>query len=121
MNIRYFFIKDRLKSEGIEVVYCPTGKMIADFFTKPLQGLLFRKFRDVVLGYIHISKLKDEPAKRDLNTNQEFVGCNLLTETKENVKNDKRGFESENVKTGTPLHTPNNKTITWADVVIGKK
>ena len=121
MNIRYFFIKDRLKSEGIKVVYCPTGKMIADFFTKPLQGRLFRKFRDVVLGYIHISELKDEPAKRDLNTNQECVGCNLLTVTKENVKNDKRGFESENVKADTPLHLPNNKTITWADVVIGKK
>ena len=58
MNIRYFFIKDRLKTEGIKVVYCPTGKMIADFFTKPLQGRLFRKFRDVVLGYIHISELK---------------------------------------------------------------
>ena len=68
--------------------------MIADFFTKPLQGRLFRKFRDVVLGYIHISELKDKPEKSDLNTNQECDGCNLLTETKEKVKNDKRGFES---------------------------
>ena len=95
--------------------------MIADFFTKPLQGRLFRKFRDVVLGYIHISELKDEPAKSDLNTNQECVGCNLLMETKENVKNDKRGFELENEKADNPLHPPYNKTITWADVVKGKK
>ena len=61
---------------------------------------------------------------RHHNTENNFinpVGCNLLTETKENVKNDKRGFESENVKADTPLHPPNNKTITWADVVIGKK
>lgn len=43
MDNRYFFIKDRLESEGIEVVYCPTGKNIVDFFTKPLQGSLFRK------------------------------------------------------------------------------
>ena len=27
------------------------------FFTKPLQGNLFRKFRDVILGYVHIKTL----------------------------------------------------------------
>ena len=32
--------------------------MLADFLTKPLQGSLFRKFRDVILGYVHISTLK---------------------------------------------------------------
>jgi hypothetical protein len=50
MNIRYFFIKDRLQSENIQVKYCPTESMLADFFTKPLQGRLFRKFRAVLLG-----------------------------------------------------------------------
>ena len=28
----------------------PTEEMIADFLTKPLQGALFRKFRDLLLG-----------------------------------------------------------------------
>jgi len=32
--------------------------MLADFFTKPLQGNLFRKFRDVILGYKHVDTLK---------------------------------------------------------------
>ena len=54
MDNRYFLIKDCLNTERITVEYCPTGKMIADFFTKPLQGNLFRKFRDLVLGYKHI-------------------------------------------------------------------
>jgi hypothetical protein len=31
--------------------------MIADFFTKPLQGGLFRKFRDVVMGITTILSL----------------------------------------------------------------
>jgi hypothetical protein len=31
-------------------MYCPTGEMIADFFTKPLQGAQFYKFRDAILG-----------------------------------------------------------------------
>ena len=33
--------------------------MIADFFTKPLQGYLFKKFREIVLGYKHISTLHE--------------------------------------------------------------
>ena len=36
INIRFFFIKDILKREGIEVEHCPTERMVADFFTKPL-------------------------------------------------------------------------------------
>ena len=36
--------------------------MLADFFTKPLQGALFRKFRDVILGYNHIDSLTLAPA-----------------------------------------------------------
>jgi Reverse transcriptase (RNA-dependent DNA polymerase) len=57
IDIRYFFFKDRITSENIQVIYCPTDEMLADFFTKPLQGVLFRKFRDVILGYKHISSL----------------------------------------------------------------
>ena len=35
--------------------------MLADFLTKPLQGSLFRKFRDVILGYQPVSSLNREP------------------------------------------------------------
>ena len=41
MDIRYCWIADRLKSENISIDYCPTLKMLADFFIKPLQGSLF--------------------------------------------------------------------------------
>ena len=59
INIRYFFIKERTMTEGITIWHCPTLEMLADFFTKPLQGALFRKFRDVILGYKHVSTLAD--------------------------------------------------------------
>ena len=36
--------------------------MLADFFTKPLQGALFRKFRDVILGHKHTNTLMPTPA-----------------------------------------------------------
>ena len=42
INVRYFFIANRVKSNKIRIEYCPTGMMIADYFTKPLQGVIFR-------------------------------------------------------------------------------
>ena len=59
MDNRYFWMKDCLKIENITLQYCPTGHMIADFFTKPLQGSLFHKFRDIIVGHKHISDLSD--------------------------------------------------------------
>jgi hypothetical protein len=50
INIRYFFVTDRINAKEISVEYCPTGEMIADFFTKPLQGSLFKKFRDQIMN-----------------------------------------------------------------------
>jgi hypothetical protein len=61
IKIRYFFMQDRFWSKGISVVYCPTNKMLANFFTKPLQGSLFRKFRAVLLGHCHVNTLKKSP------------------------------------------------------------
>ena len=47
INIRYFWISDRLNRESIKVKYCPTECMLADFFTKPLGGSLFRTIRGI--------------------------------------------------------------------------
>ena len=41
------------------VQHCPTLSTLADFFTKPLNGSLFQKFRDVILGYKHVSFLRE--------------------------------------------------------------
>ena len=50
INIRYFFIKDTIKREEIDLQYCPTESMVADFFTKPLQGKLFKYLRNMIMG-----------------------------------------------------------------------
>ena len=47
-----FFIKDVLQREDIELKHWPTERMIADYFTKPLQGSLFRKMKDSIMGVI---------------------------------------------------------------------
>ena len=50
INIRYYFVTDRISAGELNVSYCPTLDMIGDYFTKPLQGSLFRKFRNIILG-----------------------------------------------------------------------
>jgi hypothetical protein len=44
ISIRYFFVTDRISAKELNVEYCPTLDMLGDYFTKPLQGSLFRKF-----------------------------------------------------------------------------
>jgi hypothetical protein len=56
INIRYFFITDRVNKKEVSVVWCPTGDMIGDYATKPLQGALFRKFRDQIMGVVPVNK-----------------------------------------------------------------
>ena len=52
INIHYFFITDMVAQGNVSLVWCPTGDMIGDFMTKPLQGDLLRKFRDQIMGVI---------------------------------------------------------------------
>jgi hypothetical protein len=49
-DIRYFYVKDLIDRGVINVSHCMSEDMIADFFTKPLQGKRFDKFRDVILN-----------------------------------------------------------------------
>jgi hypothetical protein len=58
INIRYFFITDRVNMKEISVRRCPTKKMVADFMTKPLQGSHFRNLRDYIMGRVRSTKPK---------------------------------------------------------------
>jgi hypothetical protein len=43
INIRYFFLKERIDAQEIKVVHLPTEDMVCDVLTKPKQGAAFRK------------------------------------------------------------------------------
>jgi hypothetical protein len=48
-DIQYFFVTDRIAAGDMKIEYCPTGDMVADFFTKPLQGSSFQRFRNFII------------------------------------------------------------------------
>jgi hypothetical protein len=50
INMRFYFITDRICGRELSVEHCPTQDMIADFFNKPLQGKLFYKFRSLIMN-----------------------------------------------------------------------
>jgi len=50
INIRYYFVADRVAGGELRIEHCPTGDMVADYFTKPLQGAPFYKLRDLIMN-----------------------------------------------------------------------
>ena len=73
--------------------------MIADFFTKPLQGGSFRRLRDVVMGAKHYSTL--EHSKEDI---QERVGNDGFED------NDSGDIDRENVNSKVSLNNSPNQS-----------
>jgi hypothetical protein len=55
INTRFFFVHDRIEKGEIVLEYTPTEHMVADFFTKPLQGNLFVRMRDKLCGVVAFS------------------------------------------------------------------
>ena len=50
IDIKFFFLHDRIKADHIIVICKITKEMIADLLTKPLQEKLFQELRDQVLN-----------------------------------------------------------------------
>jgi hypothetical protein len=50
LDIRYFYVKDLIDRGIVSVEHCSTMDMIADFFTKPIQGKRFQILRDIILN-----------------------------------------------------------------------
>ena len=49
IDVKYFFLRDRLLRKQLKLVHTPTEEMIADILTKPLQGLQFTKLRALMM------------------------------------------------------------------------
>ena len=130
INVRYFFVVDKVKNKEIEIKYCPTEFMIADYFTKPLQGRLFHALRDIIMGKESIFELM----KQYFQIKERIGNSHVSKDKIENEKNEKEKeieddtelwncAEAQNIN-GTVhdlKHTVDRmnskKRITWTDVV----
>jgi hypothetical protein len=135
INIRYFFITNRVNKEEVLVVWCPTGDMIGGYATKPLQEALFRKFRDQIMGVTpardpgpgktnsgvgktETSKNKPNkvkvislvPPRKETET-QECVGCRTQDRAKRGPRRVKKVADSEIFDQST------GKSVSYAQVV----
>ena len=70
INVRYFWVKDQVDQKIVKIEYCPTEIMLADFFTKPLNGYLFQYLKAFVMGHRPISELQRvSKEQRKINEN----------------------------------------------------
>jgi hypothetical protein len=112
INIRYFFITDRIARKEVAIQYCPTKEMVADYFTKPLQGELFYKFRDQIMGVVPMNTITGD--HRSV----------LDDESTHPISSEKPSTVSPKVPTSAPpkraAFTSPTTTQSWADVVKSK-
>ena len=112
----------------MEIKYCPTEMMLADYFTKPLQGRLFHSLRDIIMGKTSIFEMLDQyfPIKERVGNNEkceeETKGKNSGTRSEVQTLNSDTEIrnilgtdscDSEN----TDLLNSKRVAQTWADVV----
>ena len=71
INVQYFFVKDRIDKKELKVEYCPTHLMLADYFSKPLRGKLFREQREYLMGWRPLSDLIQQISNHEVE--KDFV------------------------------------------------
>ena len=49
-DIKLFYVTDLIERDEVDIEYCPTEDKVADYFTKPLSGAQFYRFRDLIMN-----------------------------------------------------------------------
>ena len=122
LSLTYYFITDQIERKRARVAYCPTDDMIADFFTKPLQGTKFKKFRDAILnvpgaemlplpGEIHAHHFV-------LTSGQECVETHVTSGTRTCAHQNESGAESQIRPRTVKVRTPVGQD--WHEAISGR-
>ena len=106
-------MKDRVREDEINIIYCPTEIMVADYFTKPLQGSLFAKLRNVIMEYYHPSTLLKMSSSSDEERVE--ISANLATSDEVLNRETNNGTKIESVESSS---VPEIKAGTIANDII---
>jgi hypothetical protein len=117
INIRYFFITDRIARKEVAVQYCPTKEMVADYFTKPLQGVLFYKFRDQILGLVPMETITGD--QRSVLDQESKVIPGGIVKMPRKVRRPSGPRKRARIKNpvGLQADKPSQSRRSWAEVV----
>ena len=80
IHIRYFFTKDVIDRGDMELKHCPTEEIIADFYTKPLQGKNYYKMRQMIMGHSTMS-VKERIGDHQKNATEHGTDSTVLKKT----------------------------------------
>ena len=120
IGIRFSFIKDRVDKGEIEVVFCLTERMLADFVTKLLQGCAFIRMRDVMMGisdlsFLFVSKEGTGIRVKHVVTRDEIVRKELSENADEASKNADKALKNPDVSVLFPVNHRNlHSAVTMA-------
>ena len=94
--------------------------MAADFLTKPQQGALFYRMRDMLMGHTPMPHIEDPPVSSQ-STTQERVGSKNIGVNERRTDGESPGGSTQETNPhGKPAGIrANQKTVTWADRVRG--
>ena len=65
IGIKFLWVANRMKQGKISFKHFPTDKMLEDLFTKSLQGIKFKLFRRVIMGWYDVAALLDDSDNKD--------------------------------------------------------
>ena len=111
INICYFFVTDHIQLKEVMVKYCLTDEILADMFTKPLQGLTFHHFCTTILnlpddnevcptivpmaGHRRRSVLENEPTTCDSGQTNRSIRSERSKQITEQLAKDNIGRKNE--------------------------
>ena len=99
INLRYFYITDCIRRKDVNVRFCPTDEMIADFFTKPLQGQAFYRLRDIIMNVVPSSKYHSSAQRSVLRIcDQATSSCEQTTSSSEQAATQECDSEAKDPK-----------------------
>ena len=122
ISIKFFWITHRVKQGLLRVQHCPTDIMLADFFTKPLQGKKFIMFCRVIMGWDNVSTLWQYALKNnspgEIVPSKERVEEKVKTVIVEEPLNGSKKVKNGSKKVdGNTRNTDHTATVRWSDIV----
>ena len=108
MDIRYFYVGDHIQNKTLSLHHCPTNEMRANYFTKPLQGSLFIRLWNHIMG----AEFEDGDPKTQRSVLEYEGDCKNKMASEREQHASERDQNSEDVcEVNIPAQDQNNENV----------